>query len=158
MSLEELAFASQIIAAVAIIVSLIYAALQFRVYQGSARESRLVTISTDIQNFRVLLMSDPDSARIFRDGSRNMESLEPLDRWRFGTMIEHAVMNYSLALEIDSSPDTDAAQAFVWLCRNPGVQQWWQKARNRYSARVQARVDSAIKMGLPQVAANPAPE
>jgi hypothetical protein len=157
MSLEELAFASQIIAAIAIIVSLIYAALQFRVYQASAREARLVTISADIQNFRILLMSDPDSARIFRDGLRDMKTLEPLDRWRFSAMLEHAVMNHSLAIEIDSSPGTDAAHSFDLLLRNPGVQQWWQRAKSRYSPRVQAAVDSKIK-GSTQLAARNAPE
>ncbi len=157
MSLEGAYFISQIIATIAIVASLIFVALQLRVYQASAREARLVTISTDIQNFRVLLMSDPDSARIFRDGLHDMDKLEPLDRFRFATMIEHAVMNHSLAIEIDSSPDNDAAHAFNFLFRSPGVQQWWQKARSRYSARVQARVDSTIK-GLTQVSAKSAPE
>lgn len=157
MSLEELAFASQIIAAIAIIVSLIYAALQFRVYQASAREARLVTISADIQNFRVLLMSDPDSARIFRDGLRDMETLEPLDRWRFGVMMEHTMMDHILTNQIDPSPDTDGTVAFNAMFRNPGPRQWWQKARTRYSARVQAAVDSKIREST-QLAARGAPE
>lgn len=157
MSLEELAFASQIVASIAVIVSLIYAALQFRVYQASARASRLVTVSTDIQNFRVLLASDPDSARIFRDGLRDMELLEPLDRWRFGTMMEHAIMNYSLAIQIDPSPHNDTVHALELLFHNSGAQQWWQKARSRLPARVQAAVDSKIKESAQRAAGN-APE
>ncbi len=157
MSLEELAFASQIIAALAIIVSLIYAALQFRVYQASAREARLVALAADIQSFRILLMSDPEVARIFKTGLRDFAKLELLDRFRFATMLEHAVMNHSMCIQIDSSPDADVVQPFSTQFRNPGVQQWWQKARTHYSAKVQAMVDSTIKR-LPPPAAGPAPE
>lgn len=68
MTLEEIYYLSQIAASVAILASLIYAALQFRVYAAAAREARYTTAVSDLQEFRKIIAADADCARLYRDG------------------------------------------------------------------------------------------
>lgn len=80
MTLEELYYFSQIVASIAILASLIYAALQFRVYAAAAREARYTTAVSDLQEFRKILATDADCARIYRDGLADLSKLDSLEQ------------------------------------------------------------------------------
>jgi hypothetical protein len=57
-----------------VIASLIYAALQFRIYAKAAREVRYATTIADLQEFRKLLATDADRAHLSRRPRRHGET------------------------------------------------------------------------------------
>jgi hypothetical protein len=67
-SLEQVSYFSQTVAAVAVVVSLVYALLQVRIYARSAFDARHLAAQSDLQQFRRIIATDPDCARIYRDG------------------------------------------------------------------------------------------
>src|SRR5215468_9355514 len=93
MTLEQVSYLSQTIAAVAVVVSLIYAALQFRTYVKAAGDTRYIAAQSDIQAFQRMIVADPDCARIFRDGLADDANLDNTERWRFGAMMQMIVAN-----------------------------------------------------------------
>ena len=98
MTLDQLYALSPTIAALALVVSLIYASLQFRINTRVARNARLVAAASVVQDFSRLLASSADCARIFRDGLEDLAKLDPVERWRFGSMMQMLIANSQHAL------------------------------------------------------------
>lgn len=145
MSLEDIYFVSQTIAAVAIVASLIYAALQFRVYAKAAHEVRFAQSVSHIQQFRLLIASNPEVARIYRDGLEDLNKLDALDQWRFGALMQE-VLTYH-ALEQEFGDVTDSAtnlSTLGWVLGRPGARQWWQKAQRAFPPKIRAIAEKAV--------------
>jgi hypothetical protein len=142
MTLEEAYFLSQIIAAVAIVASLIYAGLQFRIYAKAAQEARLVAHSNDLQQFRMALVANPDVARIYRDGLEDTHKLDPLDQWRFGALMQMVTESYVLVTKFgDAHGGMTESGWESSVGHRPGYGQWWAKARSMYGEEIRARLD-----------------
>jgi len=150
MSLEAIYFLSQIIAAICIVASLIFAGLQFRVYAQQSRETRLSAYTSDIQQFRHAIVVDRDVARIYRDGLEDMEKLDALDKWRFGAMMQNLTGNYQLVIEFgDFMTSSAGKEGFDWILKRPGYRQWWLRARQMYSGELRANIDRATQVAEP---------
>ena len=148
MSLSDLAALGSFISGVAIVVSLIYAAMQFRVYAKAAHESRVIAINTDIQQFRMSLVLNPDVARIYRDGLEDLGKLESIDQWRFGALMQTLIGNFALGIEFKDVQDpTDVESSLRWILNRPGARSWWPKARHIFSDTVRVAIDKAIDEG-----------
>ncbi|HAH11217.1 MAG TPA: hypothetical protein DCL54_08880 [Alphaproteobacteria bacterium] len=148
MTLEDAYFISQIIAAVAIVASLIYAGLQFRTFAKQAREARVAAYANDLQTFRHAILSDRDIARIYRDGLADMDSLDPLDQWRFGAMMQIMTHNWTLAKEFGELPGLGTGPAaFGWIAQRPGFGQWWVRGRQVFAGPIRDEIDKVIAEG-----------
>lgn len=146
MTLEELYYLSQIVASVAILASLIYAALQFRVYAAAAREARYTTAVSDLQEFRKILATDADCARIYRDGLADLSKLDSLEQWRFGALMQLVVTNFAYGIKFGDAMEAEQQLAAVaQTMRRPGARAWWAKARFTVDAATRAMVDDAIE-------------
>lgn len=145
MSLEDTYYLSQIVASVAILASLIYAALQFRVYAAAAREARYTTAVSDLQAFRKILATDADCARIYRDGLADFSKLDSLEQWRFGALMQLVVTNFQYGIKFGDAIEADLQRnAVAQTMRRPGARAWWAKARFTVDAATRAMVDDAI--------------
>ena len=67
-----------------------------------ARNARLIAAAAVFQDFSRLLASNAECARIFRDGLNDLAKLDPVERWRFGSMMQMLIANSQLALELKS--------------------------------------------------------
>lgn len=144
MSLEDAYYISQIVAAVAILASLIYAGLQFRIFAKQAREARLAAYTSDIQQFRSLMVGDRDVARIYRDGLEDFTKLDPLDQWRFGALMQNLTQNMTLQLEFrDILPPEDVKTGWEWIVCRPGYRTWWSRAKHLYGGPTRKLVEDA---------------
>jgi hypothetical protein len=145
MSLEETYYLSQIVASIAILASLIYAALQFRAYAAAAREARYTTAVSDLQEFRKILATDADCARIYRDGLADLSKLDSLEQWRFGALMQLVVTNFAYGIKFGDAVDAEGLRTGVaQTMRRPGARVWWAKARYMVDAPTRAMVDDAI--------------
>jgi hypothetical protein len=150
MTLEELAYLSQIVASVAVVASLIYAALQFRIYAAAAREARYTTAVSDLQEFRKILATDADCARIYRDGLADLSKLDSLEQWRFGALMQLVVTNFAYGIKFGDAIEAELQRnAIAQTMRRPGARAWWVKARYTVDAATRAAVDDAIASAKP---------
>src|SRR5208283_134959 len=145
MTLLDLASIGNFVSGVAIVVSLTYAALQFRIYAKAAHETRLVASIENIQQFTLSIASSPDVARIYRDGLEDLDSLESIDQWRFGALMQTLVAYMSLAIEFDDVSDPRLTEkALYWILGRPGAGAWWKKARFMYDEKIARVIDEAV--------------
>ena len=148
MSLSDLASIGTFISGIAIVVSLIYAALQFRVYAKGAHENRYIGFTNDIQQFRMAIATDPEIARIYRDGLDDLDKLDSIDQWRFGALMQALVQNFAIGMEFgDINGPTDMQKNLAWILGRPGARAWWPRARQIFSDSVVAAVEKAQSAG-----------
>lgn len=159
MTLEQLYAISPSIAALALVLSLIYASLQFRINTKVARNARLIAAAAVFQDFSRLLASNAECARIFRDGLNDLAKLDPVERWRFGSMMQMLIANSQLVLELKSVGYQDYfhTQSMQRIMRRPGARQWWTRERKMYASTTVAAVDAIFKTADVSAAKGEAP-
>jgi hypothetical protein len=79
---------AELAGAAGVIASLVYLAIQIRQNTRSAREATWQSTLRDLQQFRALIAQDPEVARVYREGLRDLKSLNDDDRWRFGALMQ----------------------------------------------------------------------
>jgi hypothetical protein len=162
MTLQEIYALSPTVAALALVLSLIYASLQFRINSRVARNARLIAAAAVFQDFSRMLASNADCARIFRDGLNDLAKLEPVERWRFGSMMQMLIANSQLALELKSVGYQDYfhTRSMQQIMRRPGARQWWTRERKMYASTTVAAVETifgATDVSVAKVDAPPSP-
>ena len=145
MTLQDLSNLSQLIAAVAVIISLVYAALQFRIYARDVREARLVTRVSDLQEFRRMLATDGESARIYLAGLKDLNGLDALEQLRFSAMMHMMASNMLYYRQFGSDFGGETEMVLRNTVKWPGFRQWWQEGRQVLPAPAVAAVDALIK-------------
>jgi hypothetical protein len=151
MTLEQVSYASQIIASLAVIVSLIYAARQFGIYAKAERETRLVTTVAAVQTFNQMIASDAEIERIWREGLADLGSLSPGDRGRFGALMQCMLGIGQIGYELDDIGgqkhylDTSAAV----LMRQPGAKAWWAHGKAYFPAKLVTQIDALLTKAAP---------
>lgn len=144
MTLEQIYALSPNVASLALVLSLVYASLQFRINTKVARDSRLIAAAAVMQDFSRLLASNAECARIFRDGLADLAKLDPVERWRFGSMMQMLIANSQLVLELESVGYQDYfhARSMQQIMRRPGARQWWVHEREMFAPATVAAVDA----------------
>jgi hypothetical protein len=128
MTLEEAYFVSQIVAALAIVVSLIYGALQFRVYVKAAREARYAMSIAHLQEFRKILATDADCARIYREGLEDLTKLDHVERWRFGALMQVITTYFAMCVKFGDDGEF-LRGGITYTMQRPGARQWWEEGK-----------------------------
>ena len=146
MTLEQISFLSQTIAALAVIASLIYAALQFRIYANAAREARFVLAMAAVQDFNRIIATDADCARIYKDGLEDLRRLSPVDRWRFGSIMQLIVANIQAGEELEDVGGYQfySEKATVTVMSRPGARLWWARGRDLFPPSTVAIIDRLL--------------
>ena len=83
MNLTDLANLGQIIGAVAVVVSLIYVALQIRQNTNAIRSAAAQTVHEHFASWYCLVAADPELSQIVVNGLRDYSSLSEMQRARF---------------------------------------------------------------------------
>jgi hypothetical protein len=151
MSLEHIFYLSQIIAALALVASLLFVALEVR---NSTRESRHRAGEEAYQKFREVQLetaSNADLARIWATGVHDFSSLEPLDKTRFLLVAHVFFKNWEsvflvhvdgrLSHELCESTESMAGD----LLGYPGIQAAWAARKRYFHPNFRAHVDARIE-------------
>lgn len=151
MTLEQLSYLSQTVAAFAVVASLVYAALQFRVYAKAAQEARFATAVADLQEFRKILATDADCARIYRDGLVDMSKLDSVEQWRFGALMQLVTTNFRYGIKFGDVIESELLQSAIRsTMQRPGARQWWAKARSTVDSATAEVIDAALTDEAPR--------
>jgi hypothetical protein len=138
MSLEDLGNIGEFVAAVGVIVSLIYLAMQIRQNTESVRANTSHAVSSSFTEWGRRLL-DRDLFCIWREGRGDLQSLSPEERDRFLMMAQIQFRNYEDAFH---QFQRSLLEAEVWESRRtamleyffePGIQDWWSRRKNTFS-------------------------
>ena len=146
MDIQNLGNIGEFVSGIAVIISLVYLAQQIRSSSRAPRfdshmKIRLLTAESQKN------LTDPQKAKIFREGLNDPDSLTEDERTSFFSMIYMMVNIADARLVYEStSRDHDAYKAeadpITFFGNTPGFQRWWVNAKRTYNAEMIAHVES----------------
>jgi hypothetical protein len=146
MNWEAIGALAELGGALGVIASLVYLGIQIRQNTHSAREATWHSVLRDLQQFRSLIAQDPEIARVYREGLRDMKSLNDDDRWRFGALMQSLYSVFELVFRArDESQFQHYLDDLAWTAGRPGARDWWSKAKRLYSPDFQRFVDETLE-------------
>ena len=131
MTLEELAYISQIIGVVAVFASLIFVGVQIRQNTRATRAASHNAVSDSLNEINRMFAENADLTRIWVAGAANRQALTPEERWRFDSTMR-AYLHVCETMFIQAglgTGDKSVLQAEEEGIRRtlaaPGVREWW---------------------------------
>jgi len=165
MSLEDLGNIGEFVAAIGVIASLIYLAVQIRHGSASVRATMFLTSSANQSEMTAHVYQDSEMARIFRVGQQGLESLTEDEQTRFVSFFATLFRTYEQMFQQDRmgllDPEVWEArrEAMLRFFKQPGVQSMWRMRRHAFSKSFRDLVDALqeeLKLSKGQQA--PAPQ
>jgi hypothetical protein len=153
MNWEMVAAVAQVIAALAVVPSLLYLAVQVRQQNKESRRSAATVFMTHWTDFRKSISDNADLASIHLRGLASFDSLDAVEKLRFGSALGR-IMVFSDGLfrfYLDRSLDQELWKTFEQtiddLMAYPGAQAWWATRKHWHTAKFCTLVDGMIARG-----------
>jgi hypothetical protein len=146
MNWDAIGALAELAGALGVIASLVYLAIQIRQNTYSAREASWNSILGDLQQFRSLIAQDPEVARVYREGLRDLKSLNDDDRWRFGALMQsiYSVWETVFRTRTEGLFQHNLAD-LAWMAGRPGAREWWSKGNRLYSPEFRQFMDETLE-------------
>jgi len=131
MTLEQYAYLGEIIAAVAVVVSLLYLAIQIRQNTKAVRTSNFHGITDSFNQINNTIANDESLARIFHVGMADFSQLNEDEKIRFNFMFLSA---FRVMETLYYQSTQGVAEQQLWLVEQqtikallsgPGTLEWW---------------------------------
>jgi len=172
MNWEAIGAISEMIGALAVVVSLIYLAFQIRQNTNQLEHNERASIAasasvsaTNYRENRVHIYASSELAEILMKGSANPESLNEVDRLRFRLLISNFVdANWDMYVQSVAtgfSPEVWSAHGSKVLGRvldTPGGRWFWRNFREEYSKEFCLEVDRILDSSSTRELNNPEQE
>jgi hypothetical protein len=139
MSLEDIYFISQILSALALIVSLWFVGIQIRQNTLSTQTARHQSIVQAVADWSREVAMNTEIANLMAHGSANFEQLDPIQRLQFSLLHVALFRNYENIFYQHAQGAIDDHVWDGWSYRMratfalPGVRAWWSPQRDSYS-------------------------
>lgn len=132
---------AEIIGGLAVVISLIFVAIQIRSSVIQSRADSYTKVSELWLNFTSVIASNEETWRIFHKGTSDYETFTPEEKARFGFLISmyfgiiETLLNYrKVGLFNDSEThERNLDQAYALFIK-PGVQAWYSRSKGRVFA------------------------
>lgn len=153
MSWESIAAIAQFIAAVAVVLSLIYLAIQIRNQNKESRRSAANAFLLHYNDFRKSLSDSSELASIHLRGVQAFDDLDPIERVRFGALMGRlfTLCEGLYVFYLDGALDPELWRSFeratADLAAFPGVQVWWATRKHWHVPEFRSLVDHMIAEG-----------
>ena len=139
MTLQDLANLGEIIGAIAVVISLVYLAIQIRQNTAQAREnsqiSRLLLQENFVSGqeglFRAILTNE-EMYRVWRLASTTTDELSEDDRERFGLLLYGQMYRYHVMYQARSIEPLEHKRSLIQIDRFaaiPAFRSWWSRQR-----------------------------
>jgi hypothetical protein len=154
MTLENIYFIGQTIAAVAIVVSLIYVGLQVRQNTTATRTASAQAYVTSDNEIVGLINASPKLADILHEGANGLSTLKGGDLIRFMAFHDLVFISFqSFHLQwkkgaLDEALWVTYKQSFIDLLQQKGQQEWWTIRRHWFNSEFQDYVEQALVGGM----------
>ncbi|GAB3376844.1 hypothetical protein GCM10027431_32050 [Lysobacter rhizosphaerae] len=151
MNWESVGAIGQVLAAVGLIPTLIYLAIQVREQTRANRRASLDLLSTQWIEIVRTMSESPDFGVIYLHGLEDLGSLNPAERLRFGANLLR-VFRYWDGIYFHYADGAMPPQHWSSVKRQmqdivayPGVQAWWQSRKHWYTEDFNSLISSMIK-------------
>ena len=157
MSIQDLGAIGDLIAAIGVVASLFYLAVQIRQntrqIDENIKASKAAAVNTSLQlisNNRIAIYSDEGTAGIWQRGLNDPNSLDALEKLRFRVIFSNvmdALFNtYSLTKATNFSPETWASQIATVrrIIRTKGGEWFWGEYQHEYRQDFRSEIFSIL--------------
>lgn len=150
-SLERILQVGEIVAAIAVIISVVFVAIEIRQSSQAQVQATTQAAVSDYLDSLELMASDGEFACLYTRAVQDFESLNGADRLRFSA---YYMSTYYQLQEMHRLAEEGAIDADTWsgfhsllqeTTRYPGVRQWFALRRTWFSERFQAYVDALMQ-------------
>lgn len=127
MNWEALGAVGEIVGALAVVVTLIYLAVQTRQNTEAVRHAFARGVMEDANAWRFKIVEDPAVSELFRNGLRDPASLDANDRYRFRMFLDALVFHWQHAVisEVPIPPTN-----IIRVLSQPGGVWYWERAKD----------------------------
>jgi hypothetical protein len=143
MTLEDLGNLSEVIGAIAVVISLVYLAVQIRQNTAQIRESSQVSrlllqenfVSGQEQLIRGFLEND-DMFRVWRLGTTTTDELSGDDQERFGLILYGQMYRYHVMYQAINVEPLEEKRCLIQIDRlaaMPAFRSWWSRQRSGFA-------------------------
>ena len=147
MSLEDLGNLGEFLSALAVVVSLLYLAVQIRQNSRMLRSTASQSAARNSSDFATALISDRELLRLFVAGRRDLSDLSPEDRDVFSTIIINLFYSYESGFyqlqDGTIHPEVwEGRQKMIQrLLQEKGTAEWWAHSKWLFGTQFRAYVD-----------------
>jgi hypothetical protein len=135
MSLEQLGLIADIVSAIAIVITLVYLALQIKDSSRSSRSAAVTDATTAMQAFYQELGSNPATSKLFLEAVTNPDALSQQDQFQYLMLMHSCFLGFqrSFFLAREGTLDVDLRDsigtAMHAVNRMPGMHLYWRQRK-----------------------------
>lgn len=153
MNIGELANYAEVIGGVAVLISLIYVAIQIRQNTAVVRTSNYADLSFKVSEFNQMIAENDELADIYTRGTESYQNLSEIEQIRFNMTVSRLMQAIQAMFHlrqrgyIDSKLAQTNFDSVALFLAAPGLQEWWQANSQWWESEFQHFVNGLIAMG-----------
>jgi len=150
MDIMELGAIGELVGGVAVLLTLVYLALQVRQSTNQARHDAIVSAAKHFPNQLCVLTESEENADLLRAGLQDFNSLPPNQAARFNSLLLGLFTAFASVLDVHNAglvpvDEFEATEGnFVRFLKTPGGQAWWEQTRHLYPTRLVSAAEAAV--------------
>jgi hypothetical protein len=135
MSLEQLGLIANIIGAIAIVITLVYLAIQIKDNARSSRSAAVTDATTAMQAFYQELGSNPATSKLFLEAVTNPDALSQQDQFQYVMLMHSCFLGFQRSFFLAREGTLDVAlrdsigTAIRAVNRTPGMHLYWRQRK-----------------------------
>ena len=135
MSLEQLGLIADIVSAIAIVITLVYLAVQIKDSARSSRSAAVTDATTAMQAFYQELGSNPATSKLFLEAVTNPDALSQQDQFQFLMLMHSCFLGFQRSFFLAREGTLDVAlrdsigTAMHAVNRMPGMHLYWRQRK-----------------------------
>jgi len=147
---EAIGAIGEVFGATAVILTLVYLAVQIRQNTQNGRDSAVLNAISDFAHGTDELNRDPELVRIWFEGRINFQELDQLEKQRFALYLTSAFHRYEIVLyqarrgKLDELAVTGLRSQMRYAFEGPGTREWWRGSRFLFNPEFQEYCDSLV--------------
>lgn len=138
MSLEQLGLIAEIVGAIAIVITLVYLAIQIKGSAQSSRSAAVTDATTAMQSFYQELGTNPATSKLFLEGLTNPDALSQQDQFQYLMLMHSCYLGFQrsffLAREgtLDFALRDSIGTAIHAVNHLPGMHFYWRQRKGYF--------------------------
>ena len=153
MTIVELGALGEFVAAIAVVITLIYLALQIRQNTRATRAASFHAITDSFNHVNISLAQTPDLARIWLAGATERSSLSDEEKWQFDLIClsyfhVFETVHYQARVGAGEGGLVAAEErSLETLLATSGVREWWEENPYAFGLEFRAYLDRLLATG-----------
>ena len=147
MNWEAIGTISELVGALAVVLTLFYLARQIRQSNSQGRRSEIIATFQQFSVPRMAIAQNEGLADLFVRGSNSYDDLNPIEKHRFENLMNERFWVFH---SIWDGVQSDAFESYFWdlttgqienLLKQPGVAAWWTRHNSQFPSEYIREID-----------------